>query len=93
MKGIERIGEKIFNFIKKMGSIFIDTDDVKNAKFHIKSVWVFHDRKKSSALLMLSSARIPLVRFSDNGKPKNWGCGAAGSALAWHARGRGFEPR
>ena len=20
-----------------------------------------------------------------------WGCGAAGSALAWHARGQGFE--
>ena len=42
---------------------------------------------------MLSSARIPLVRVSNNGKPRNWGCGAAGSALAWHARGRGFEPR
>ena len=94
MKGIERIGEKIFDFIKNWGSIFIDIDDVKNAKFHIKSVWVFYDRKKSSALLMLSSARILLARVSNyNGKSRNWGCGAAGSALAWHARGRGFEPR
>ena len=93
MKGIERIGEKFFDFIKNWGSIFIDIDDVKNAKFHIKSVWVFYDRKKSSALLMLSSAKILLARVSNNGKSRNWGCGAAGSALAWHARGRGFEPR
>ena len=67
MKGIERIGEKVFDFIKNWGSIFIDIDDVKNAKFHIKSVWVFYDRKKSSALLMLSSARIPLVRVRITG--------------------------
>ena len=93
MKGIERIDEKIFNFIKSCRSIFIDIGDVKMKKFNIKSVWVFYDRKKSSALLILSSARIPLVRVSNNGKPRNWGCGAAGSALAWHARGRGFEPR
>ena len=93
MNGIERIGEKIFDFIKNWRSIFIDLDDVKNAKFHIKSVWVLYGRKKSSALLMLSSARILLARVSNNGKSRNWGCGAAGSALAWHARGRGFEPR
>ena len=67
MKGIERIGEKFFDFIKNWGSIFIDIDDVKNAKFHIKSVWVFYDRKKSSALLMLSSARILLARVSNTG--------------------------
>jgi len=65
MKGIERIGEKIFNFIKNWRSIFINIDDVKNAKSHIKSVWVFYDRKKSSALLMLSSARILLVRVGN----------------------------
>jgi hypothetical protein len=65
MKGIERIGEKIFDFIKNWRSIFIDLDDVKNAKLHIKSVWVFYDRKKSSALLMLSSARILLARVSN----------------------------
>ena len=23
---------------------------------------------------------------------KNWGCGAAGSALEWHSRGQGFDP-
>ncbi len=27
-------------------------------------------------------------------KLKNiWGCGAAGSVLEWHSRGRGFDPR
>ena len=36
MNGIERIGEKIFDFMKNWGSIFIDIDDVKNAKLHIK---------------------------------------------------------
>ncbi len=65
MKEIERIGEKFFDFIKNWGSIFIDIDDVKNAKFHIKSVWVLYGRKKSSALLMLSSARILLARVSN----------------------------
>src|SRR5258708_37213806 len=25
-------------------------------------------------------------------KKRCWGCGAAGSALEWHSRGRGFEP-
>jgi len=65
MKGIERIGEKIFDFIKNWGSILIDIDDIKNAKFHIKSVWVFYDRKKTSALLMLSSAKILLARASN----------------------------
>ena len=65
MKGIERIGGKIFDFIKNWRSIFIDIDDVKNAKSHIKSVWVFYDRKKSSALLMLSSAKILLARASN----------------------------
>ena len=58
MKGIESIGEKFFDFIKNWQSIFIDVDDVKNAKFHIKSVWVFYDIQESGALLMLSSARI-----------------------------------
>ena len=24
---------------------------------------------------------------------QNWGCGAAGSVLEWHSRGRGFDPR
>ena len=38
MNGIERIGEKIFNFMKNWGNIFIDIDDVKNAKSHIKLV-------------------------------------------------------
>ena len=65
MNGIERIGEKIFGFMKNWRDIFIDIDDVKNAKFHIKSVWVFYDRKKSSALLMPSSARILLVRVGN----------------------------
>ena len=65
MKGIERIGEKIFDFIKNWRRIFIDIDDVKNAKFHIKSVWVLYGRKKSGALLMLSSARILLARVSN----------------------------
>ena len=51
--------------MKNWRDIFIDIDDVKNAKSHIKSVWVFYDRKKSSALLMLSSARILLVRVSN----------------------------
>ena len=67
MKKIERIGGKIFDFIKNWRSIFIDLDDVKNAKLHIKSVWVFYDRKKSSALLILSSARILVARVSNNG--------------------------
>ncbi len=26
-------------------------------------------------------------------KINNWGCGAAGSVLEWHSRGRGFDPR
>ena len=65
MNGIERIGEKIFDFMKNLGNIFIDIGDVKNAKSHIKSVWVFYDRKKSSALLMLSSARILVARASN----------------------------
>ena len=65
MKGRKRIGEKIFDFIKNWGSIFIDIEGVKNAKSHIKSVWVFYDRKKSSALLMLSSAKILLARVSN----------------------------
>ena len=65
MKGIERIGGKIFDFIKNWRSIFIDIDDVKNAKFHIKLVRVLYGRKKSSALLMLSSARIRLARVSN----------------------------
>ena len=59
----------------------------------LKSVWVFYDRKKSSALLMPNSARMLTTRVSNNGKSRNWGCGAAGSALAWHARGHGFDPR
>ena len=43
---------------------------------------------------MLSSARIMVTRFlAIDGKSINWGCGAAGSALAWHARGHGFDPR
>ena len=33
MNGIERIGEKIFDFIKNWGSIFIDIDDVKLQNF------------------------------------------------------------
>ena len=65
MNGIERIGEKIFDFMKNWGNIFIDIEDVKNAKSHIKSVWVFYDRKKSSALLTLSSARILLVKVGN----------------------------
>lgn len=36
MKRIERLSEKIFDFMKNWGSIFIDIDDVKNAKLHIK---------------------------------------------------------
>jgi len=51
--------------MKNWRDIFIDIDDVKNAKSHIKSVWVFYDRKKSSALLMPSSARILLVRVGN----------------------------
>ena len=39
MNGIERIGEKIFGFMKNWRDIFIDIEDVKNAKSHIKSVW------------------------------------------------------
>ena len=65
MKGIERIGEKIFDFIKNWQSIFIDVYDVKNEKFNIKLVWVLYGRKKSSTLLMLSSARIWLARVSN----------------------------
>jgi hypothetical protein len=26
-------------------------------------------------------------------KTNKWGCGAAGSVLEWHSRGRGFDPR
>ena len=65
MKGIERIGEKIFDFIKNWQSIFIDVYDVKNEKFNIKLVWVLYGRKKSSTLLILGSARMWLARVSN----------------------------
>ena len=35
-------------------------------------------------------ANYRLTSISDN-MVEVWGCGAAGSALAWHARGQGFE--
>ena len=41
----------------------------------------------------LEPVLIVWMEVVTNGKPKNWGCGAAGSALEWHSRGHGFDPR
>ena len=49
--------------------------------------------QNSSALLIFNSVRISDKILVNNTKINNWGCGAAGSALAWHARGHGFDPR
>ena len=49
--------------------------------------------QNSSALLIFNSDRISDKILVNNKKRNNWGCGAAGSALAWHARGHGFDPR
>ena len=49
--------------------------------------------QNSSALLIFNSVRISDKILVNNKKMNNWGCGAAGSALAWHARGHGFDPR
>ena len=49
--------------------------------------------QNSSALLIFNSDRISDMILVNNKKRNNWGCGAAGSALAWHARGHGFDPR
>ena len=51
--------------------------------------------RKSGALTICShSARI--LKAVRNGQlvvsPKQWACGAAGSALPWHGRGRRFDP-
>src|SRR4051794_23269795 len=46
----------------------------------------------SSLTIPPTSARIIKVLRKNTRVPAQWACGAAGSALPWHGRGRRFDP-
>src|SRR6266852_1825353 len=50
--------------------------------------------RMESRRIFTTELTAPLAFASLHLSPKwrLWGCGAAGSALEWHSRGRGFEP-
>jgi hypothetical protein len=66
-----------------------------------KAVWAtdhvadgFHG-DEHQALLSVLGKEVRTDRRNDrnNRSVKVWGCSSVGRALAWHARGHGFDPR
>src|SRR6184192_3516560 len=52
--------------------------------------------RDESRALTISARSARILKAVRNGQsvvsPKQWACGAAGSALPWHGRGRRFDP-